>query len=188
MCSGGRGPVSASCVVWVALGVTEVVVMAEHGRYNGPWFAQLDDNKNVWAVFCRAQLIKEKVWAAIVTDRAAEAADGKGDAKGQARDEMNVMALATIEMSVKPVHRPTVMALATAKGAWDALKDMFVAHDNARLQQLMHELRSLKKGGDENIIKYTSRATSIRQDLSMLDNQVDETTLVLHILSELPRE
>jgi len=49
----------------------------------------------------------------------------------------------------------------------------------------MHELSNLKKDGDENIIKYTSRAKGPRQELAMLGNQVDEITLVLQILSGL---
>jgi len=52
----------------------------------------------------------------------------------------------------------------------------------------MHELSNLKKGSDENIIKYTSRAKGIRQELSMLGSHVDENTLVLQILSGLPAE
>ena len=85
-------------------------------------------------------------------------------------------------MSVKPVHLYSVTAGSTAKESWDTLKEIFEARDNARLLQLMHELSNLKKGGDENIIKYTSRAKGIRQELSMLGNHVDKNTLVLQIL------
>jgi len=52
----------------------------------------------------------------------------------------------------------------------------------------MHELSNLKKDGEENIIKYTSRAKGLCQELAMLGNQVDENTLVLQILSGLPAE
>jgi len=52
----------------------------------------------------------------------------------------------------------------------------------------MHELSNHKKDGDESIIKYTSRAKGLRQERSMLGNQVDENTLVLQILSVLPAE
>jgi len=133
-------------------------------------------------------MIKEKVWAAVVTDRPASGSGAKSDVPAEAWDLMNESALATIQMSVKPVHLYSVTAVSTAKEAWDALKDIFEARDNARLLQLMHELSSLKKGGDENIIKYTSRAKGIRQELSMLGNHVDENTLVLQILSGLPAE
>jgi len=63
---------------------------------------------------------------------------------------------------------PTGTAVSTAKDAWNALKDIFEARDNARLLQLMHERSKLKKDGDENIIKYTSRAKGRRQELAML--------------------
>jgi len=49
--------------------------MADHGRYGGPRFAQLDDDYKVWAAYQRAQLKKEKLWAAVVTDRPASSSD-----------------------------------------------------------------------------------------------------------------
>ena len=94
----------------------------------------------------------------------------------------------TIQMSVKPVHLHSVTAVSTAKDAWDALKDIFEARDNARLLQLMHELSNIKKDGDERIIKYTSRANGLHQELSMLGNHADENTLVLQILAGIPAE
>jgi len=81
-----------------------------------------------------------------VTDRPASGSGAKSDVAAEAWDLMNESALATIQMSVKPVHLYTVTAVSTAKEAWDALKDIFEARDNARLLQLMHELRNLKKG------------------------------------------
>jgi len=54
--------------VSTALCCAEVFNMAEHGRYGGPRFAQLDDDYKVWAAYQRAQLEKEKLWAAVVTD------------------------------------------------------------------------------------------------------------------------
>jgi len=178
----------ASHVVSVAPWGAIVVVISEYARYGGPHFAQLDDDYKVWAVYCRAQLIKEKVWSAVVMDRPASAIDSKGNLVADAWDIMNESALGTIQMSVKPVHFNSVTVVSTAKDAWDALKEIFVARDNARLLQLMHELRNLKKDGDENIIKYTSRAKGLRQELAMLGNQVDENKLVLEILSGLPAE
>ena len=101
---------------------------------------------------------------------------------------MNEAALATIQMSVKPVHLNTVTSVDTAKEAWNALKGMFEARDNAQLLRLMEELSSLKKGDDESIIKFTSRAKMIRDELAMLGNPVDDNTLALRVLSGLPSE
>jgi len=76
----------------------------------------------------------------------------------------------------------------TAKEAWDALKVMFEARDNAQLLRLMDELSSLKKGGDENIIKFASRAKMLRDELAMLGNPVADNTLALRVLIGLPAE
>jgi len=91
-------------------------------------------------------------------------------------------------MSVKPVHLNMVTSEDTAKEEWDALKVMLKAHENERLLRLMDALRSLKKGGDENIIKFASRAKIIRDELAMLCNIVDNNTLALRVLAGLPAE
>jgi len=43
----------------------------QHGRPRPLWWPavwQLDDDFKVWAAYQRAQLKKEKLWAAVVTD------------------------------------------------------------------------------------------------------------------------
>ena len=188
MCSGVGRAGLASHVNSVAPRGAVVIVISEYGRCGGPRFAQLDDDYTVWAVHCRAQLIKEKVWSAVVTDRFASGSDSKGNLVADPWDIMNESALATIQRSVKLVHLHSVKAVSTAKDAWDARKAIFEARDSAGLLQLMHELSNLKKDGDDNIIKYTSRAKGLRQELAMLGNQVNENTLVLQILSGLHAE
>jgi len=124
-----------------------------------------------------------------VTDRPASGSDDKkADPVVEEWDAINEAALATIQMSVKPVHLNTVTSVDTAKEAWDALKVMFEARDNAQLLRLMDELSSLKKGDDENIIKLASRTKMIRDELAMLGNPVDDNTLALRVLSGLPSE
>jgi len=54
-----------------------VVNMSDHGRFGGPRCAQLDDDYKVWAACQRAQLQKEKLWKAFVTDRPASGSDDK---------------------------------------------------------------------------------------------------------------
>ena len=77
MCSGVGLACAAPFVVSAALCGAEVVNMADHGRYGGPRFAQLDDDYKVRAAYTRAQLKKEKLWAAVVTDRPASSTDEK---------------------------------------------------------------------------------------------------------------
>jgi len=159
VCSGvGRAGTASNVDKVVPVGAT-VVNMSDHGRFGGPRFAQLDDDYKMWAAYQRAQLKKEKLWKAVVTDRPASGSeDKKADPVVEEWDAMNEAALATIQMSVKPVHLNTVTSVDTAKEAWNALKGMFEARDNAQLLRLMEELSSLKKGDDESIIKFTSRA------------------------------
>jgi len=83
--------------------------MAEQGRYGGPRLAQLEDDCRVWAAYQLAQLKKEKLWEAVVTDRPASSSDDKkSDPVVDAWDAMNEALLATIQMSVKPMHLNTV--------------------------------------------------------------------------------
>jgi len=46
----------------------------------------------------------------------------------------------------------------------------------------------LKKSGDDSIIKYKTRAKDLREEFSMMGNQVDENTLVRQTLSGRPAE
>jgi len=189
MCSGVARADTAVDVDSAAPCCAAVVNMSDHGRFGGPLFAQLDEDYKVWAAYQRGQHKKENLWAAVVTDRPASSSDDKkSDPVVDAWDAMNEAALATIQMSVKPVHLNTVTSVDTAKGAWDALQVMMESRDNAQLLRLMDELRSLKKGGRDNIIKFASRAEMIRAELAMLGNPVDDNTLALRVLAVLPAE
>jgi len=101
---------------------------------------------------------------------------------------MNEVALPTIQMSVKPGNLNTATSVDTANEAWDALTIKFKARDNFQLLRFTDELSSVKKGDDENIIKFASRAKMIRDKLAMLGNPVEDNTLALRVLSGLPSE
>jgi len=189
MCSGVRRACAAFFVVSAALCSAEVVNMADHGRYGRPQFAQLDDKNKVWADYQRAQLKKEKLWAAVVTDRPASSSDDKNsEPVVDVWGGMNKAALTTIQSSVKPVHLNTFTSVDTDKEGWEALKVMFEARDNPHLLQLMGKLGSLKKGGDENIIIFASRARRFWDELAMIGNPVDDDTLALRVLAGLPAD
>ena len=92
--------------------------MSDNGRFGGPRFAQLDDEYKVWAAYQSAQLKKEKLWKVVLTDRPASGShDKKADPVVEEWDAMNEAALATIQMSVKPVHLNTVTSVDMAKEA-----------------------------------------------------------------------
>jgi len=90
--------------------------MSDPGRFGGRRFVQLDDDYKVWAAYQRARLKMEKLWAAVVTDRPAFSSDDKNSSPVvEAWDAMNEAALATIQISVQPVHLNTVTSVDTAK-------------------------------------------------------------------------
>jgi len=189
VCSGIGRACSAPYVVSAALCGAEVVNVTDRGRYGGLRFAQLDDDYNLWAAYHLARLKKERLWAAVVTDRPPSSSDDKkSDPVVDAWDAMNEVALAPIQLSVKPVHLNTVTSVDTANKAFDALKVMFEARDNAQQLWLMNVLSSLKKGGDENITKFASGAKMIRDELTMLGNPVNDNTLALRVLAGIPAE
>jgi len=186
VCSGvGRAGIASIVDRVVPVGAT-VVNMSDHGRFGGPRIAQLDEEYYVWAAYQRAQLKRQNLWKAVVTDRPASGADDKkADTVVEESSAMNETALATIQMSVKPVHLNTVTSVDTAKEAWNALKGTFEARDNAQLLRLMKELSILNNDDAESIIKFTSRAKMIRDELAMLGNPVDDNMLALRVLSGL---
>ena len=97
MCSGvGRAGTASNVDRVVPVGDT-VVNMSDHGRFGGPRVAQPDGYYKVWAAYQRAQLKKEKLRKAVVTDCPASGSDDKkADPVVEEWDAMNEAALATI--------------------------------------------------------------------------------------------
>jgi len=189
VCPGVSRADTASSVDREAPDCAKIFKMSDRRRFGGPRFAHLDDDYKVWAAPQRAQLNKEKLWQAVVTDCPASASeDKKAYPVVEEWDAMNEAPLAPIQMSAKTVHLNTVKSVDTAKEAWDALKVMFEGRDSAQLLRLMEELSGQKNGDDENIIKFASRDKMIRDELSMLGNPVDDNTLALRVLTGLPSE
>jgi len=90
--------------------------MSDHGGFGGPRFAQLDDDYKVCAAHQQAQLKKEKLLVAFVTDQpAASSDDKKSDPVVDTSDAMSKAALATIQLSFNPVHLNMVTSADTAK-------------------------------------------------------------------------
>jgi len=148
--------------------------------------AQLDDDDRVWDMHCRAQLIKEKIWAAVVTDHPASASASKGYLVADAWDRVGVGDYTDVGQADSSPFGDGSQYGQGRVGSAQA--HIFERRDNAWLLQLMHELSNLNNGGDKAIIEYRSRAKGQRHELAMLGNQVDENTLVMQILSDLPAE
>jgi len=68
VCFGIARADNAVSVISAALCCAAVVNMSDHGRFGVQRFAQLDDDHKVWAAYERAQLKKENLLAAVLTD------------------------------------------------------------------------------------------------------------------------
>jgi len=118
----------------VVLAGATVINMSDQDRLGSPPFAQRDEDHKVWAAYHRAQLAKKNLQKAVVTGRPAFGSDDRvAEPVLQQRDAMNEAALATILMSVELVPVNTVTSIDTAKEAWDAIKVLLEAPQNARL-------------------------------------------------------
>lgn len=168
-------------------------------RSGPPRFDKLDEDYRTWSTYCKAYLKNRGVWAVIESPRPARpapllgadpattlAADRQADKDGQLWDRRNEVALSDIQLGVKPHLLHLVEDCATAAEAWLALKVMFEDDTTSRRADLELELSSLTMSSGETVVKYTGRAKTLRNALSTAGVQVDDHSLVLHILRGLP--
>lgn len=180
-------------------------------RGTAPRFEKLDEDYRTWSTYCRAFLKDKGVWTAVVSPppvvgpeppvAGAEAAASASthaaipavrtayerQVKERANwERMNEVALSNIMMAVKPHLLPVVEDCTTASQAWDNLRVLFVDDTTSRRADLEDELRMLKMTPGEAIIKYVGRAKGLRNELATASVQLDEHSLVLHILRGLP--
>ena len=98
------------------------------------------------------------------------------------------MALSIIGFSVESHHYPTIDASGTAKEAWLALESVYKSRTVARRLVLKRELNNLQKDPSEPLVKYYSRACTLRQDLVNAGHPEAELDFVGALLSGLPKE
>lgn len=152
-----------------------------------PQFEQLDSNYIVWSGYCRAYLVSRDLWS-VVKEARPEAANVSDDGADHAWDRKDALALAHIQMCVKPHLLPIVTTCKTSAEAWNKLEQLFLARSNARRMALMHELLSLKMHGGKSVITYVARVKALREELVAVGHPVDEHTLVLHLLAGLSEQ
>ena len=129
------------------------------------------DNYSIWSIRMKMLLVNKDLWAAVTTG-------GIQDPK----------ALALICLNVKDHHLTMLAACATSKEAWDGLQAVYKAKSNARRLHLRRELNSLKKESGEPLSKYIGRARTIMADLASAEHTIDESEVVLSVLSGLPKD
>lgn len=131
-----------------------------------------DDNYASWSTRMRFLLISKGFWSAV--EQTGDANDAK--------------ALALIGLSVEDQYLPTVNKCTVAKEAWDALESIYKSRSNARVLILKRQLNSITLQDHEPITKYISRAQALRDQLAAIGHPVDDSDVVLAVLSGLPKQ
>lgn len=89
-------------------------------------------------------------------------------------------------MSVKPHLLNLVEDCGTAAEEWDNLQVLFEDDTTSRRAELEQELSVLKMHVGETVIQFIGRAKGLRHALATAGVQINEHSLVLHLLRGLP--
>lgn len=178
-------------------------------------FEKLEENYRAWSAYCKAYLTSKELWEVVETPRpgltpmpqvaappegvepaatsAAHAAEREirelreKELKAlQAWTKKDAVALAEIQMAVKPHLLDLVVGCRSAAEAWECLRVLFEDNTTSRRDDLEEELATLRMKAGESIMKYVGRAKGLRNDLAITGVAVEEHSLVLRILRGLP--
>ncbi|GAX77772.1 hypothetical protein CEUSTIGMA_g5215.t1, partial [Chlamydomonas eustigma] len=139
----------------------------------------LDDNWPIWSTRMEFALDRKGLWNVIITAERITTEDNA---------EKDRKAKALIGQYVKDHLLFTVKRVASAREAWEALKELYVQRSVARKQQLRIKLTNLGMLPEEDMARYVGRAQQLSADLQASGAEVKELELVQSILAGLPKE
>lgn len=64
------------------------------------------------------------------------------------------VALATLHLNVAEIHHATFRVCSTARGAWNALEELFRSRNMARSMEMRRQLATIQKRPEEGMIEY----------------------------------
>ncbi|GAX82386.1 hypothetical protein CEUSTIGMA_g9814.t1 [Chlamydomonas eustigma] len=137
----------------------------------------LDDNWPIWSTRMEFALDRKGLWDVITAERITDE-----------NAEKDRKAKALIGQYVKDHLLFTVKRAASAREAWEALKELYAQRSVARKQELRIKLTNLRMLPEEDIARYVGRAQQLSADLRASGAEVKELELVKSILAGLPKE
>jgi transposase InsO family protein len=137
----------------------------------------LDDNWPIWSTRMEFALDRKGLWDVVTAERITE--------DNAVKDRK---AKALIGQYVKDHLLFTVKRAASAREAWEALKELYVQRSVARKQELRIKLTNLRMLPEEDMARYVGRAQQLSADLQASGAEVKELELVQSILAGLPKE
>jgi hypothetical protein len=133
----------------------------------------------------RFVLVNKGLWSAVETDAPDDSAS---QAEKNAYQEKSLKALALIGLSVEDYHLATVGNAASAKAAWEALKNLYAQQSMALVVDLKRSLGDLRLKQGESITEYIGRAVEIQSQLQAAGHTLSDQDLILQVLCGLPDE
>jgi hypothetical protein len=134
------------------------------------------NNYGAWAMKMKIFMRAQGVWAAVEGEKPVD-------------DRLDQMALAAIVQAVPESVMMGVADQETAKGVWDALKEMHVGEERvkkARVQTLKRELDRMYMGESEKFNEFALKVTTVVNEIRALGTKVEEASVVEKLLCSVP--
>ena len=97
------------------------------------------------------------------------------------------MAKRIISDSIKDHFRPQVSSLKTAKSMFDALTKLFEGKNINQNMTLRNQLKNVKIQNAKTIQSYFTRVSQIKEQLEVVDEEVENAKIIMTTLNGLPR-
>ena len=111
----------------------------------------------------------------------------EGDEAKALHKKKMVMAKRIITNSIKDHLIPHVSSLKTPKAMFDALTKLFEGKNINQKMTLRNQLKNVKIQNAETIQSYFTRVSHIKEQLEAVDEEVENTEIVMTTLNGLPR-
>ncbi|WJZ97479.1 hypothetical protein VitviT2T_016081 [Vitis vinifera] len=134
-----------------------------------------ETNYGIWAVKMKIILRSLGVWSVI---------EG-----GDTNDDKDQGAMVAISQAVPDDVMMAIAEKKTAKGAWDALREMQVGEDRvkkARVQVLKRQLNKLHMEDSKTINEFSMKLTTLAGEIRSLGTKLDDSEVVEKLFSSVP--
>jgi len=156
-------------------------------------------NYRSWAFSMRMLLKAHELWEVIGEDEdttetteqlTAEANTSGGSKKEKRKDakwhKKDQLALSNIALSVKPSEQEHIYNCATAKEAWDCLKDLYEGKGTHRFLSLLKSISTANLGPGKSMKDYVREVRQTADQLAEMGVKLEKTAVVRFILNGLP--
>ena len=147
-----------------------------------------ENNYGIWSMKIEAFLDAKDLFEDAILNEEPVKVDGDADSERNHKvwSKKNKEALGIIVLSLTAEQAIIYKGIKKAKEIWEAIKIRYEGAVEDRRTDLLLDLTKLKKGENETIDEYLTRAQGLSQQINELGKQVTERELVRYIVEGLP--